>query len=86
MCDNPCMRESSNDQARRDRAKLRAQMPGEVVSSGAAKPNLYAALTVSERFAQMSQLCRAQWEASGRVINDLPRSQWPGEVFRIERE
>ena len=61
-------------------------MPGEVVRSGAVKPNLYAALTPAERFAHMSQLCRAQWEASGRVITHLPRSEWPGEVFRIESE
>jgi len=82
------MREASSDSdaARRARAKLRGSMPGEVVRSGAIKPNLYASLSPAERFAQMSQLCRAQWEASGRVITDLPRAQWPGEVFRIESE
>jgi len=53
---------------------------------GDAKPNLYAPLSLVERFAQMSQLCRAQWEASGRVITQLPRAAWPGEVFWIERE
>jgi len=56
------------------------------VRNGAAKPNLYAALNLVERFAQMSALCRAQREASGRVIIDPLRSEWPGELFRIERE
>jgi len=86
LCDNSRMRDESSDQARRDRARLRGAVPGEVVRNGAAKPNLYAALSLVERFAQMSALCRAQWEASGRVIIDLPRSEWPGELFRIERE
>jgi hypothetical protein len=86
LCDNSCMRDESSDQARRDRARLRGAVPGEVVRNGAAKPNLYAALSLVERFAQVSALCRAQWEASGRVIVDLPRSEWPGEPFRIEHE
>jgi hypothetical protein len=80
------MRDDSSDTARRERARLRAGMLGEVVRTCATKPNLYAALTPVERFARMSQLCRAQWEASGRVITHLPRAEWPGEVFRIERE
>jgi len=71
---------------RNDRARFRGTAPGEVVRNGAAKPNLYEALSPVERFAQMSALCRAQREASGRVIIDPLRSEWPGELFRIERE
>ena len=51
LCDDSLMREVSSDEARRDRARLRAAMPGEVVRSGATKPNLYSALSFVERFA-----------------------------------
>lgn len=77
------MDDSSDVEARRERARLRAAMPGEVFHGCGIKPNLYATLSLDERFARMSSLCRTQWEASGRVITQLPRSEWPGEVFRI---
>ncbi len=80
------MRSESDDSARRERASLRAAMPGEIVQSGTAKPNLYAQLSPIERFAYMSELCRTQWEASGRVIAQTPRSKWPGQIFEIGRE
>ncbi len=86
LCDNSHMREDTSYEARRQRAELRRSMPGEVVRTGANKPSLYASLSPLERFAQMSQLCVAQWEASGRVITHVARHQWPGKIFRIEHE
>lgn len=40
--------------------------------------------TVGERIERMTRLVHAASRASGRELSDLPRSQWPGEIFIIE--
>jgi len=66
------------------RAARRASYPGEIVRANAPKPPLYADMSLIERLVRMTQLCRAQWLASGRTLETRPRSEWPGEVFRID--
>ncbi len=63
----------------------RASYPGEVVLAREPKPGLYTGLTPLERLAQMTALCRAQWLASGGVIEERQRAEWPGELFVIGR-
>jgi hypothetical protein len=75
----------SGDADRAARAASRAEYPGEIVRSCAPKPALYAGLTVEERLARMTALCRNQWLAAGGTLEEVPRRSWPGEVFRIER-
>jgi hypothetical protein len=70
---------------RRERARQRGDYAGEIIRAGAPKPELYAELSPLERLMQMSALCRAQWLASGNTIDERPRADWPGEVFRISR-
>jgi hypothetical protein len=72
-----------------DSRKLRAEQrrkkwTGEVVRAGAPKPSLWAGMTVEQRLTAMTRLCRSQWTASGREIIELPRDQWPGEVFEVQ--
>jgi hypothetical protein len=43
-------------------------------------------MSVEQRLAAMIRLCRRQWEASGREIVQLPRNEWPGEVFEIAHD
>lgn len=74
---------STDENERRRRAAARREYPGEVVLAGAPKPPLYDRLTPAERFARMLELCSAQWQANGRDIVQLPRADWPGEIFRI---
>lgn len=67
------------------RAQARRQgYPGSVVRSGQDKPALYAQLTLLERLAHQTALVARQAALSGQQIVELPRSQWPGEVFKID--
>lgn len=69
---------------RRARAEMRRRSyPGQVVASGTPKPALYDALGPLQRLAHLTALCRRQAELSGTAERSLPRSQWPGQVFRI---
>lgn len=44
------------------------------------------ATTIAERVAMTTKLTHAAWLASGRALPNLPRRDWPGEIFRIEDE
>lgn len=74
-----------DENERRLRAEQRRQTwVGEVVHTGTPKPSLWSELTVRQRLTAMTRLCRSQWMASGREIIELPRDQWPGEVFEVK--
>jgi hypothetical protein len=73
------------DADRAARALARAAYSGEVVRANTLKPSLFANLGPLERLACMSRLCRRQWLASGGQLVERPRSEWPGEIFRICR-
>jgi hypothetical protein len=76
-----CMSEDT----RRLRAERHQAWTGEVVSAGTPDPSLWAGMTIKERVTAMTRLCRNQWVASGREIIELPRDQWPGEMFQVQR-
>lgn len=80
------MSASSEKEARERRAAARRATwdIGEVAQLGDPRPGLYEGLSVEERLRAMTALCEAQWRASGGVIREIPRSEWPGEVFAIE--
>jgi hypothetical protein len=74
-----------SEDARRLRTEQRRKMwTAEVVRALTPKPALWAGMTVEQRLTAMTRLCRSQWTASGREIIELPRDQWPGEVFEVE--
>lgn len=72
------------DEARRRRAAARKHYPGARIECGAAKPELYSALTAQQRWEAMASLCRRQWLAAGGRIEVVPRDQWPGELYTID--
>jgi hypothetical protein len=74
-----------DENERRLRAEQRHKTwTGEVVRAGTPKPSLWSELTVEQRLTAMTRLCRSQWTASGRELIELPRDQWPGEVFEVQ--
>jgi hypothetical protein len=74
-----------SEDPRRLRAEQRRETwAGEVVRAGTPKPLLWTDMTVEQRVTAMARLCRSQWTASGRTIVELPRDQWPGEVFEVQ--
>jgi hypothetical protein len=74
-----------DENERRLRAEQRYQTwTGEVVRAGTPKPSLWRELTVEQRLTAMTRLCRSQWTASGRELIEIPRDQWPGEVFEVQ--
>jgi hypothetical protein len=76
-----------SDEARRERAEARRARGVTVeVLYGFPEDVPYFTTTIAERIAMTAQLTRAAWLASGRALPTLPRSAWPGEIFRIEDE
>jgi hypothetical protein len=74
----------AQDHEREKRAlERRASYPGSVVKAGEDKPALYSELTLLERLAHLTQLVEQQARMSGTDHPNIPRSQWPGEIFRI---
>lgn len=74
------------DLARGRRARARARrnnFPGSVVEAGEEKPPLYLDLSLIERIAQLTALNARNAALSGCVPSNIPRSQWPGEIFQI---
>jgi hypothetical protein len=77
----------SDERDREERAaRRRATWTGEVVSLGTPKPALHDDATPEERVARLQALVIAQWELAHGAVVRLPRAEWPGEVFRIERK
>ncbi|WP_156040758.1 hypothetical protein [Chondromyces apiculatus] len=62
------------------RAQARRMYPGEIVRSGTPKPNLYADLTLEERFNHQAELVARQ-HGMVELVQSRPRHEWPGEVF-----
>jgi len=77
----------SEERDREERAaRRRATWTGEVVSLGTPKPVLHDDATPEERVARLHALVIAQWELAHGAVVRLPRAEWPGGVFRIERK
>jgi hypothetical protein len=83
-CELWYIRDVTGEDERRVRAERRRRgYPGEVIAAGTPKPPLYAELSLLERLAHMTALSRRQAALSGAAQPPLPRSAWPGEVFRL---
>lgn len=78
----------SEERDREERAARRRATwtTGEVVALGTPKPALHDDATAEERVARLQALVTAQWSLAHGAIVRLPRAEWPGEVFAIERK
>jgi hypothetical protein len=71
------------EEERRQRAEARRlRMTVERIDATAPAP-FDDGRSFEDRLADMTALCRAAWAVSGTEPTRLPRSQWPGAVFRI---
>lgn len=70
---------------REERAKLRrASWAAEVVLKGQPKGRLYDDFSSEQRLAALARLNQQVWgKAAVADLRDLPRSDWPGEVFEV---
>lgn len=69
---------------REERAQARRNsFPGFAIKAGEEKPPLYLEMSVLERFAHQTALSVRNAALSGHVPSKIPRSQWPGEIFKI---
>ena len=71
------------DNSPAQRASRRRNWPGAITTPGEPKPALHEPSFTEARLVQMWQHCVRQWRASGRELVHVPRSQMPGEIFRI---
>jgi hypothetical protein len=72
------------DHEREKRAReRRANYPGTVIEAGEDKPALYSDLTLLERLAHQTALVESQAKMSSMELPKIPRSEWPGEIFRL---
>lgn len=75
-----------NERAARAEAR-RQTWSGGLVSAGSQKPQLYEELSVVDRWAALTELCRRSWQTAGLLpLPPLPRAEWPGEIFEIRRD
>jgi hypothetical protein len=77
---------SSDEEARRRRARERSSWPIRKFSLGnEPSDDLSAETTAEERLAMMWDLARRAWLLSGQPLPDYDRSSAPGRVIRTRR-
>lgn len=74
------------EEARAHRAEARRRTWGAIerVPAGEDKGPVHAERSMEERIARLWELTARVWAFGGRTIQDVPRGEWPTEVFEID--